>query len=197
MARFNEDAIKKPQLEELPPLPDEETEAAAADEPVEEEEEEEEANETQSVTDSAPASDSDSSSASSLQQAGEPATTETTNTNSKESGPKPEPKKHSPEYEKILAQRKRIELENKRKLDEYNALVEKGRQQVKDLNLRFGDWYFVVSNDTFQKVRLGKSDVVKEKAINGEPASAGGKSSAAGTPGSAVPGLPSFPGAGN
>lgn len=197
MARFNEDAIKKPQLEELPPLPDEETEAAAADEPVEEEEEEEEANETQSVTDSAPASDSDSSSASSLQQAGEPATTETANTNSKESGPKPEPKKHSPEYEKILAQRKRIELENKRKLDEYNALVEKGRQQVKDLNLRFGDWYFVVSNDTFQKVRLGKSDVVKEKAINGEPASAGGKSSAAGTPGSAVPGLPSFPGAGN
>jgi hypothetical protein len=197
MARFNEDAIKKPQLEELPPLPDEETEAAAADEPVEEEEEEEEANETQSVTDSAAASDSNSSSASSLQQAGEPATTETTNTNSKESGPKPEPKKHSPEYEKILAQRKRIELENKRKLDEYNALVEKGRQQVKDLNLRFGDWYFVVSNDTFQKVRLGKSDVVKEKAINGEPASAGGKSSAAGTPGSAVPGLPSFPGAGN
>lgn len=197
MARFNEDAIKKPQLEELPPLPDEETEAAAADEPVEEEEEEEEANETQSVTDSAPASDSNSSSASSLQQAGEPATTETTNTNSKESGPKPEPKKHSPEYEKILAQRKRIELENKRKLDEYNALVEKGRQQVKDLNLRFGDWYFVVSNDTFQKVRLGKSDVVKEKAINGEPASAGGQSSAAGTPGSAVPGLPSFPGAGN
>jgi hypothetical protein len=197
MARFNEDAIKKPQLEELPPLPDEETEAAAADEPVEEEVEEEEANETQSVTDSAPASDSNSSSASSLQQAGEPATTETTNTNSKESGPKPEPKKHSPEYEKILAQRKRIELENKRKLDEYNALVEKGRQQVKDLNLRFGDWYFVVSNDTFQKVRLGKSDVVKEKAINGEPASAGGKSSAAGTPGSAVPGLPSFPGAGD
>jgi hypothetical protein len=197
MARFNEDAIKKPQLEELPPLPDEETEAAAADEPVEEEEEEEEANETQSVTDSAAASDSNSSSASSLQQAGEPATTETTNTNSKESGPKPEPKKHSPEYEKILAQRKRIELENKRKLDQYNALVEKGRQQVKDLNLRFGDWYFVVSNDTFQKVRLGKSDVVKEKAINGEPASAGGKSSAAGTPGSAVPGLPSFPGAGN
>jgi hypothetical protein len=197
MARFNEDAIKKPQLEELPPLPDEETEAAAADEPVEEEEEEEEANETQSVTDSAAASDSNSSSASSLQQASEPATTETTNTNSKESGPKPEPKKHSPEYEKILAQRKRIELENKRKLDEYNALVEKGRQQVKDLNLRFGDWYFVVSNDTFQKVRLGKSDVVKEKAINGEPASAGGKSSAAGTPGSAVPGLPSFPGAGN
>jgi hypothetical protein len=104
---------------------------------------------------------------------------------------KPEPK-HSAEYEKVLAERQRIELENKRKLDEYNALVEKGRQQVQDLNLRFGDWYFVVSNDTFQKVRLGKNDVVKAKVKEGDAAN-----SAAGAPGSAVPGLPSFPGAGN
>ena len=63
---------------------------------------------------------------------------------------------------------------------------------MKDLNLRFGDWYFVVSNDTFQKVRLGKNDVVKAKAKEGDAAN-----SAAGAPGSAVPGLPSLPGAGN
>ena len=66
-----------------------------------------------------------------------------------------------------------------------------------DLNLRFGDWYFVVSNDTFQKVRLGRNDVIKKKAAAGEPASAGGESSAAGAPGTAVPGLPSLPGTGN
>ena len=39
-----------------------------------------------------------------------------------ESRPKPAEPKHSPEYERILAERKRIETENKRKLDEYNAL---------------------------------------------------------------------------
>ena len=54
MARFNENAIKKPVLEPLPPLPDENAAPAAAPDsqaddantPVEEEEEEEETPET-------------------------------------------------------------------------------------------------------------------------------------------------------
>jgi hypothetical protein len=185
MARFNEDAVRKPALEELPPLPEEQP--AAADDakaPVEEEEEEEE-------------TDEDPATASSLQHAGEPANTESTESASTKPAKPEAPPKHSPEYERILAERTRIEIENKRKLDEYNALVEKGRQKVKDLNLRFGDWYFVVSNDTFKKVRLGKDDVIKTKVAPGEPASAGGPNSAAGAPGAAFPGLPSLPGAGN
>ena len=64
---------------------------------------------------------------------------------------------------------------------------------MKDLNLRFGDWYFVVSNDTFQKVRLSRDDVIKKKGAPGEPASAGGQNSPAGAPGTAIPGLPSLP----
>ncbi|MEX2092602.1 MAG: DUF4340 domain-containing protein [Pirellulales bacterium] len=210
MARFNEAAIKKPVLEALPPLPDENAEAAApptetdakADDaktdgdsapigdsvPIEEEEEEEETDEAPATTEPAPPE------ASSLQRAGEPTDSDTAA--AKPTDP-PSTENKSLEYERILAERKRIETENKRKLDEYNALVEKGQQEVKDLNLRFGDWYFVVSNDTFKKVRLGKDDVIKAKAAPGEPASAGGQNSAAGAPGTAVPGLPSLPGAGN
>jgi hypothetical protein len=220
MARFNENAIKKPELEALPPLPTEEEAPAATDKesatapetpeakadddanaPVEEEEEEEAAIET------------DPAEASSLQRAGETtdakeadkpetdnAETDNVATDQAEADKSeaeanapaaaPEPK-HSPEYERILAERKRIEIENQRKLDEYNALVAKGKEQVKELNLRFGDWYFVVSDETFKKVRLGKNDVVQKK---GAPASAGGNNSAAGAPGSAIPGLPGFPG---
>jgi hypothetical protein len=203
MARFNEAAVKKPVLEELPPLPDESADAAAAEAPAaeapateaatptaessapeatEEEEEEEETTET----------------ASSLQRAGEPASAadaKPADSAAAEANPAaatPE-KKHSPEYERILAERKRIETENQRKLDEYNALLEKGRQEVKDLNLRFGDWYFVVSNDTFQKVRLGKSDVVQKKGA-AKPAAAN-QGSPAGLPGGGIPGFPSLPGA--
>jgi Domain of unknown function (DUF4340) len=202
MARFNKDAIKKPVLEELPPLPATETPAesaatpeAKADDakaPIEEEEEEEETTEAPTTTPAAPE-------ASSLQRAGEtPAdpkseSGETKNPESTDTKPATPETKHSPEYERILAERQRIETENKRKLDEYNALVAKGEQQVKDLNLRFGDWYFVVSDETFKKVRLGKDDVVQKK---GEPASAGGNNSPAGAPGSPMPGLPSFPGIG-
>lgn len=224
MARFNENAIKKPELEALPPLPAENADATAAPAttetpnesaatpeakaddakaPIEEEEEEEETNEAASST---------PDQASSLQRAGEPTgaqpaadatTTESPKTDaaepktddSNEAKPtEPKAPQHSPEYEKVLAERKRIETENKRKLDEYNKLVAKGQQEVKDLNLRFGDWYFVVSNDTFKKVRLGKDDVVKKK--DEKAPAAGGAASAAGAPGSAIPGLPSFPAVG-
>ena len=65
--------------------------------------------------------------------------------------------------ETLIADRKRIEQENQRKLDEYQETLKKGRENVKELNLRFGDWYFVVSDDVFKKIRLGKSDVVKKK----------------------------------
>ena len=62
-----------------------------------------------------------------------------------------------------MAERKRIEQENQRKLDEYEALVKKGQENVKDLNLRFGDWYFVVDDDVFRKIRLSRDKVVKKK----------------------------------
>jgi hypothetical protein len=63
------------------------------------------------------------------------------------------------------------------------------------LNLRFGDWYFVVDDDVFQKVRLSLEDVIKkkEKEAEGEAAVEGGDESAA--PGVAIPGLPAIPGA--
>ena len=49
------------------------------------------------------------------------------------------------------------------RLDDYQQKLDKGRQTVKDLNLRFGDWYFVVSNDVFKKIRLASDDVIKKK----------------------------------
>jgi len=216
MARFNEDAIKKPELQPLPPLPEEDAAAAtaaesstatepatqdaaeatssndsAAAEPTEEEEEEEEGDESPAPA-NASASEPEATAEATPPAASSPEQADEATSDTRASEPSAPEVKHSPEYERVLAERQRIELENKRKLDEYNALVEKGRQQVQDLNLRFGDWYFVVSNDTFKKVRLGKKDIVKEKAKEGETAN-----SAAGAPGTAVPGLPSIPGVTN
>ena len=98
---------------------------------------------------------------------------------------------------KAIADRKRIETENQRKLDEYEATLKKGRENVKDLNLRFGDWYFVVDNDVFTKIRLGRDQVIKKKDKKDEAAD-GKKNdeSALGLPGSMIPGLPGLPGNG-
>jgi len=160
MARFNEDAVPKPELAELPALPDgteETTDDAAAKTATNEQND---ANEQSEANESGGAATSEDAESSDL--------------------------------EKTIAERKRIETDNQRKLDEYKEKLDKGRETVKDLNLRFGDWYFVVSNDTFQKIRLGRNDVIKKKdakPAEGESASADGASKSA----PAAPALPSLP----
>ena len=95
------------------------------------------------------------------------------------------------EVDKIIAERKQIEQENQKKLDEYQALLKKGQDAVKDLNLRFGDWYFVVNDDVFQKVRVSSDKVIKkkDKKAEGDAAAAGGKTAAR----AGIPGLPAIP----
>ncbi|MEX0711454.1 MAG: DUF4340 domain-containing protein [Pirellulales bacterium] len=61
------------------------------------------------------------------------------------------------------AQRERIEKESKRKQDDYNDQVKKGQERVKELNERFADWYYIISNDTYVKIHLSREDIVRKK----------------------------------
>lgn len=65
----------------------------------------------------------------------------------------------TPEEEKRVA----VELANKRKQEEYDSAIKKGQDKVKELNERFADWYFIISDDVYQKVHLGRKEIVKEK----------------------------------
>lgn len=93
--------------------------------------------------------------------------------------------------------------ENKRRLDEFENRKKKAIQRVTALNSRFADWYYVISEDVYKKVHLGRSDIIKE----GAQAKDGGfgpdafrkleseglkKSAPAGPPGG-IPGFPGFP----
>jgi hypothetical protein len=60
-------------------------------------------------------------------------------------------------------ERERITKENERKQKEYDDKVKKGQDKVKELSGRFADWYYVVSNSTYQKIHLGRDDIVKKK----------------------------------
>ena len=57
--------------------------------------------------------------------------------------------------------RGKIDLDNKRAQEEYDLKVEEGRQRVRELNDRFADWYYVMSDSAYQKIRLKRSDVVE------------------------------------
>ncbi|MCL4201387.1 MAG: DUF4340 domain-containing protein [Pirellulaceae bacterium] len=66
----------------------------------------------------------------------------------------------------ILQERERINKENQRKLDDWNENVKKAKEKVAELNTRFGDWYYVVSEDQYKKIRLPLSDLIKNKTAS-------------------------------
>jgi len=60
------------------------------------------------------------------------------------------------------AERERIKKENERKMNAYRDQKKKAEDRVKELNGRFANWYYVVSEDVYKKLRLTRSDIVKE-----------------------------------
>jgi uncharacterized cupin superfamily protein len=58
------------------------------------------------------------------------------------------------------AARAAIIASNERKQNEYDEKVAAGQERVRELNKRFADWYFVVSDDTYQKIRLRRKNIV-------------------------------------
>ena len=218
MARFNEGAVKPPETQDLPELP-----AQAADTPADQAASEGDAAASEP---SEPAAEKPADGAANASETTEKAETEagaTTDANATEKSEadnaadeskaddaeksaeaataaegdaKPASDKEA-EVKNIIAERTRIEQENKRKLDEYQQALEKGRENVKDLNLRFGDWYFVVADDVFKKIRLSSDNIVKKKETKADAAAgtpATGESPATTSPGG-IPGLPPIPGA--
>ena len=59
-------------------------------------------------------------------------------------------------------ERERIRKENKKKQDEYDEKIKEAEKKVRELNDRFSDWYYVISEDVYKKIHLGRADIVKE-----------------------------------
>jgi DNA-binding transcriptional regulator YiaG len=55
-----------------------------------------------------------------------------------------------------------IRAENKRKQDEFEQKIKAGQAKVKELNDRFADWYYVISDDIYKKIKLHRPDVLKK-----------------------------------
>ena len=81
-----------------------------------------------------------------------------------EEGDEPEKPKIEPVADPVKAERERIKRENDRKLTEFREKKNKAEARVKELNSRFADWYYVVSEDVYKKLRLNRTDFVKEAA---------------------------------
>jgi len=208
MARQNKDAVKQPDLKPLPELPAKEeakpaetpappdasapppAEAATATPPADEAAPADAAKADEAKSEATPPAETSPTDAAEAKKADEAKNDEAP------ADKTPVEQDKDKELEKIMAERKRIEDENQRKTTEYQDLLKKGEEQVKELNLRFGDWYFVVDDDVFKKLRLGRSDVIKKKEPpKAEDAATPGAANSS-PPADATPaGLPAIPGA--
>ncbi len=64
----------------------------------------------------------------------------------------------------IRMAREKIGEENRTKEAERTRKLEDGRQKVRELNDRFADWYYVIADSVYGKIRMSRADVVTAKA---------------------------------
>jgi len=77
--------------------------------------------------------------------------------------PKPANTEFEGKPEEELSDEERKNKELKEKHDEWQSKIEEGKKLAEELNGRFADWYYVISADSFDKVNLTRSDLVKRK----------------------------------
>ena len=146
MAQFNEGLLEKPELAELPSLPEEDDKDGDSTEQPKDEESEEEKAEKEASSDEKEPADADVTAADLLKQADEAEAA----------------------MQKAIEDRRQVERENRRKQESFDEKVVDGKKRVEELNGRFADWYYIVSDEEFEKIHLNREAVIKAKA---EPAS--------------------------
>jgi len=63
--------------------------------------------------------------------------------------------------EEVDPEVKRIREENARKQKEYDDKVTAAKEKVAELNDRFADWYYVISDEVYRKIRIDVDDLIK------------------------------------
>ena len=63
------------------------------------------------------------------------------------------------------AENARIQSANARKQKEYDEKVAQARKRAKELNQNLAGWYYVISNDVYEKIRIDRSLFVKNKDV--------------------------------
>ena len=160
MTEFNRDSIPEPELEPLPPGEEKpaEGEAAKGESP---EAPKSESPEQENGTEKSP--DGESADEPSPEKANGRPAEEKAGDEAAEKKDQNADGAETDEESDIEAKREEIEKENKRKRDEYEEKIEEGRKKVKELNDRFADWYYVISDEVYQKIHLGHDQIVKKK----------------------------------
>jgi hypothetical protein len=70
-----------------------------------------------------------------------------------------------------IEKRRDVERENRLAQEAFADKIKAAEKRVRELNARFADWYYVVSDAEYAKIRLGQADVIQPKPKEEPPAS--------------------------
>ena len=168
MTRFNESMIPKPELEKVPALDGAEAKDEKPADSAKEDAKQDDAKKDEPKKDE-PKKD-------------EAKKDEAKKDDTKVEAAKKDPKEEKPKVDREALKKQRDEIvkENEARLKEYETKVAAGKARVAKLNKRFADWYYIIADDTYQKIHLGQKDVIQKKAPKDDKKAA--------TPG--APGIP-------
>ncbi|MFM7206714.1 MAG: DUF4340 domain-containing protein [Planctomycetaceae bacterium] len=65
-----------------------------------------------------------------------------------------------------LEERRRVEAENRRRQEQYDEKVKTAQKRIRELNNRFADWYYVVSDKEYDKIHLGRDGMIQKKVAD-------------------------------
>jgi len=86
-------------------------------------------------------------------------------------GEKPaEEKTPEPNYEELKKKYDEDLAKYETDIADYDKRKKEGEERATELNRRFADWFYVISAESFNKLRLSRSSLVKEKAAATPPA---------------------------
>ena len=149
MARFNEALLEKPNLEELPPLPEEKAKPAKPDA----EKPDAEKPDAEKPDAEKPDAEKPDAEKAEAEKAEEPSAAELLK----------QADEAEASMQAAIEARRQVERENRRKQEAFDEKVDAGQKRVRELNGRFADWYYIVSEDEFNKIHLERAKVITVK----------------------------------
>jgi hypothetical protein len=79
---------------------------------------------------------------------------------------KPAPPNPKAEYDKALAQYKKDMEKYDNDKSEFEKKLKKGQEKTKQLNDRFGPWYYVISAESFENLRQARAGLIQPKGTD-------------------------------
>jgi hypothetical protein len=74
--------------------------------------------------------------------------------------------------ERLTVKKEEIAKSNQRKLEDRSEKLNLAKNKVAELNRRFADWYYIISEEDYRKLKIKEEDLIQPKSATPAPPTA-------------------------